>query len=140
MAISALPNALTLSQIQRAMQALDVNGDNRISAAEIGFPPSQIQQMNGGAAGDSVELSKAAMSLNAGMVKLSFSGNYRAAREAAQSLDANRNGVIDASEVALSDGLKQEITGSTAKPVGVQDLANAFWKGTVTFGRELRLF
>jgi putative methionine-R-sulfoxide reductase with GAF domain len=140
MAINALPNQLTLNQLQRAMMALDVNHDGKISGNEIGFPPSQIQQLNAGVAGDAVDLSRAAQTLNAGLTTISFSGNYRAAREAAQSLDANFNGTIDASEVTFSDGLKQEITGSTTKPVSVQDLANAFWQGTVKFGRDLRQY
>jgi hypothetical protein len=135
-----VPNEISFNQLQSAMLALDVNHDGRINAAEIGFPPSQVQQLNGGLAGDSVELSRAAMSLNSGIARISFNGNYRAANDAARSLDANHNGTIDANEVSLSAGLKQEITGSTSKPVSVQELANAFWKGTVTFGRELRLY
>lgn len=134
-----MPNAISFNQLTRAMLALDVNGDQKVGASEIGFPPSQIQQLNGGLAGDSVELSRAAASLNAGIARLSFNGNYRAANAVARSLDANGNGTIDADEVALSAGLKQEIAGSPTKAVTVQELANAFWKGSITFGRELRL-
>jgi hypothetical protein len=137
MAIRALPNELSLAQIQKAIQALDVNRDNRLQSAEIGFPPSQLTQLNGGAATDGVELSRAAQTLFAGTARVSFSGNYRAARDAAQSLDANGNGTIDAGEIALSEGLKQEI--SAGKPVTVADLADAFWRGTVTLGRSLKL-
>ena len=133
-------NELTQSQLYRAVQSLDANHDQRISGNEVGFPPNQLDLIAGAPAGDGVDLSRVATSLGAGMTTLSLNGNYRASRDLAASFDTNGNGFIDKEEVALSDALKSELTGSTDKPVSAAQLANGFWKGTVTLGRELRLY
>ncbi|MBC7542347.1 MAG: hypothetical protein H7338_06415 [Candidatus Sericytochromatia bacterium] len=137
--IRGMTNELTLAQLTRVVQALDANHDQKINGSEIGFPPNQLDLIAGAPAGDGVALSRVAQSLMGGTTTLSLNGNYRAARDVAQSLDANANGNIDAAEVGLSDAVKMELTGGTDKPVKTADLANGLWRGNIKIGKVRKL-
>jgi hypothetical protein len=127
---------LSPATLRRAVQALDSDHSRTIEFPELDIPGYQTDRMNP-LPGDRVRISDMVQALQTGRVRLPVAGIWSTAERLAKAIDANHNGRIDAGEVRLSSGLREQLSSRADRQVTTQDLAQGFFDGTLSFAAAL---